>query len=468
MGNRLGEELLKKNKISNAQLLEALEYQRLNGGRLGNSMVALGFLREDEVEGFFQSIPKAPKVIADTGLSETYIMDLVLKHAVSLREFSLSDLSERLKLPLPIIDRVVEILRKDHLIQVKSADQLSKLSYRFTMSDAGIQKARDLFKISRYAGPTPVAFKDYRRIVEAQTIKSIEVDEALVENAFSELIVSKQLLAQLGPAISSGRSIFFYGPPGNGKTTIAEIIGNVMPDEIYTPYAVDIDGEVISIFDQATHTVAEPDADDSEVDRRWVKIKRPVILVGGEMTLKGLDLDFNPISKYYEAPLQMKANNGIFIVDDFGRQQIDSKVLLNRWIVPLERRTDFLTLHTGMKIEIPFDQLVIFSTNLKPENLVDAAFLRRIRYKIKIDYPELDDYREIFKRVCRSNGIEYKEDMFTFLINELYQKTQTPLSACHCRDLLDWIIDHAHYRKISPELTQETLTASWKSYFVDM
>jgi predicted ATPase with chaperone activity len=192
------------------------------------------------------------------------------------------------------------------------------------------------------------------------------------------------------------------------------------------------------------------------------------MMVGGEMTLKGLDLDFNAIAKYYEAPLQMKANNGLFIVDDFGRQQVDPQSLLNRWIVPLERRTDFLSLHTGMKIEVPFDQLVVFSTNLEPRNLVDEAFLRRIRYKIKVDHPELHEYKEIFQKVCKSNSIDFNEEVYNYLINEYYQGNNVKLNSCHCRDIIDNIIDDAHYHGAKPELTKETLSAAWESYFVEL
>jgi predicted ATPase with chaperone activity len=303
-------------------------------------------------------------------------------------------------------------------------------------------------------------------MVEIQTIKSIYVDPEKVKDAFSNLIISEQLVERLGPAISSGRAIFLYGPSGNGKTTIAETIGRVLPGNIYMPYAVLAEGEIIMIYDKASHVAVEPQYNADSVDQRWVLIERPVVMVGGEMTLKSLDLDFNPISKFYEAPLQMKANNGLFIVDDFGRQQVDPQNFLNRWIVPLERRTDFLSFHTGMKIEIPFDQLVVFSTNLDPGSLVDEAFLRRIRYKIKIGHPELNEYKEIFQRVCDSNGIAFNNEVFDHLIEDYYHQNNVNLTSCHCRDIIEHIIDNARYHGLNPELTKETLSAAWNSYFV--
>ena len=468
MNSLMGERLLEKSKLTYEQLQEALEHQRLNGGRLGKSIVKLGFLNEDEVIEFFSAVPEIPDTLEKIGLTSAFIEDLVVKHALNLRIFNTYDLCNSTKLPQFIISEAIDELRYNHLLQVKKAGQLSSLTYSFDLTEAGIKRAQELLSISRYTGPAPVSFSSYRNQVEAQTIKNIYVNEEKIRKAFSEIIISEPLIQQFGPAISSGKSIFLYGPPGNGKTTIAEIIGRVMPDTVYVPYAVQIAGEIITVYDNASHEIVNSDEDKDSIDKRWVKVKRPVMMTGGEMTLKGLDLDFNPISKFYEAPLQMKANNGIFIVDDFGRQRVNSQDLLNRWIVPLERRTDFLTLHTGMKIEIPFDQLVIFSTNLEPKKLVDAAFLRRIRYKIKIGHPKLSEYNLIFQRVCASNGIIFDEEVFKFLINDLYKKTRTNLSSCHCRDLLDWIVDNAHYRDAIPQLTEETISASWKSYFVEM
>jgi hypothetical protein len=464
----LGERLIKKNRITKEQLRKALERQRIHGGRLGANMIALGFMSEEDLSSFFSTAPEVPTTVEDTGLTSTFIIDLIIKHALNMREFNLSDMATQTRLNLSLIDEAIEKLREDRLVEVKSAGQLSKISYRFALTDAGKKKATGLLEVSRYVGPAPVPFEEYRNMVEMQTIKSILVDEKSIHDAFSNIIVGENLLKRLGPAVSSGRAIFLYGPPGNGKTTIAETIGKVLPGKIYMPYAVIAEGEIITIYDKASHVAVEPELGPDKVDQRWVLIERPVIMVGGEMTLKGLDLDFNPIAKFYEAPLQMKSNNGLFIVDDFGRQQVDPQDLLNRWIVPLERRTDFLTFQTGMKIEIPFDQLVIFSTNLEPKNLVDEAFLRRIRYKIAIGHPELHEYKEIFERVCKHNSIAFNEEAFDYLVNNYYIQRNVKFNSCHCRDIIDNIIDDAHYHGVKPELTKETVSASWESYFVEL
>ena len=465
---RLGGRLIKDNKITEEQLQKALERQRMHGGRLGSNMVALGFMSEEDLSSFFSSVPDVPKKVEDTGLTFTFIIDLIMKHSLNMREFTIPEMGIQTRLPLFLVDEAIEKLRRDRLMEVKGAGQLSKLSFRFALTEAGKKQATDLLDVSRYVGPAPVPFEEYRNMVEMQTVKSILVDEKRIHDAFSNIIVEEELMALIGPAVSSGRAIFLYGPPGNGKTTIAETIGKVLPGNIYMPYAVIAEGEIITIYDRANHVAAVPELEADQVDQRWVLIQRPVVMVGGEMTLKGLDLDFNPIAKFYEAPLQLKANNGLFIVDDFGRQQVDPQDLLNRWIVPLERRTDFLTFQTGMKIEVPFDQLVIFSTNLEPKNLVDEAFLRRIRYKIKIDHPELPEYKEIFKRVCKHNSIAFNEDAFNYLIENYYIQRDIKFNSCHCRDILDNIIDVAHYHGVKPELTIETISASWKSYFVDL
>jgi len=336
------------------------------------------------------------------------------------------------------------------------------------MTGQGKNKATELLDICRYVGPAPVTLRDYTEMVESQTIKNIVVSEESVKEAFSNIIISENLLKRLGPAISSGKAMFIYGPPGNGKTTIAEIIGKVLPGTVYMPYSLIVGGQIICIFDPVSHIPTENGREEETVDQRWVLVRRPAIMTGGELTLKTLDLDFNPIAKYYEASLQMKANNGLFIVDDFGRQQVDPQHLLNRWIVPLERRTDFMTLHTGMKFNIPFDQLVIFSTNIEPKHLVDEAFLRRIRYKIKIDHPLEKEYKAIFKKVCESNGVLFRRDIYDYLMENYYKRLNVKLNACHPRDLIDHIIDDSHYYNQTAQLTKEGIDIAWENYFVEM
>jgi len=261
--------------------------------------------------------------------------------------------------------------------------------------------------------------------------------------------------------------MFIYGPPGNGKTAIAETIGRLLPEMVYIPYALTVGGEIITVFDPVNHTPAQVE-DDDKVDKRWLLVKRPVVITGGELTLRMLDLDFNHISKYYEASLQMKANNGIFIADDFGRQQIEPQNFLNRWIVPLDRRIDFMTLHTGMKFSIPFDMLTIFSTNLEPKNLVDEAFLRRIPYKIKVDHPSEREYEAIFRMFCRDNGVDFNEDTFNHLLTHYYRKNGVKLNACHPRDIVEQIIVNSRYYRQPPKMSKEAIHDAWTNYFVEM
>jgi predicted ATPase with chaperone activity len=467
MNALLGQKLLENRAVSEIQLQEALERQRLQGGRLGHNLVALGHITTENLSTFFHFAPPAPKTIGDTGLEFSAITDLVLKSILHMGEFRLSDVAESTRLPAPIIDSSIEILRREKMVEVRGASEYVKSSFKFSVTEQGKNRAGELLEICSYAGPAPVTLPQYRKVVELQTIRNIVVSEEQVKQAFSHLILSEKLLKRLGPAISSGKPLFIYGPPGNGKTAIAETIGSVLPDEIFIPYAVTVGGQIITVFDPVTHVPAETGKSSTDVDQRWIRVRRPVVMTGGEFNLKMLDLEFNAISKFYEAPLQMKANNGLFIVDDFGRQQTNPQNLLNRWIVTLDRGVDFLSMHTGTKFDIPFDQLVIFSTNLEPSSLVDEAFLRRIRYKIRVEHPNKKEFEKIFQNICSASEIPFDADIFAYLLNHYYDRLGVQFNACHPRDIMDHIIDDSRYYNRPPELTREAVDSAWENYFVE-
>jgi hypothetical protein len=326
-----------------------------------------------------------------------------------------------------------------------------------------------------------VPIEAYYQSVLAQARKNLTVQDHDLHRALAHLVINEDIYQRIGPAINSGTSIFMFGPPGNGKTSIARALGEMeQSDDIWVPYSFYVDGQVVKLFDEVNHEALPeepaPKGDPgtgalkgiNRRDLRWIKIKRPFVMVGGELTLAGLDLVFDDVHKYYEAPFQVKANGGILLIDDFGRQQVRPRDLLNRWIVPLENRIDYLTLHTGRKIEMPFDVLLIFSTNLPPRDLVDEAFLRRLRHKIEITDPTYEDYRLIFKDVAQSKGVIYSEQGLAYLLQEWYIRRGRKLRASHPRDLCDQILDIARYLNVSPEMTTQMIDRAAGAYFVDL
>jgi hypothetical protein len=413
-----------------------------------------------------------PMTIAETGLHPDTLAQLMLKTLIA-GESSGTQLADSMRLPYSVLDAMVQHARVEKLIEVRGASGAGSAGYRYALTDLGRDRAMQFLDINRYVGPAPVPLNQYNAYVRASMAARPWVDRDRLAKGFENLIVSPTMYQKLGPAVNSGKSLFLYGAPGNGKTVVAEGIGRALGTDMHTPHAIDVDGQTITMFDPVSHvgTAAAGSAQSvvstAVYDRRWVQIRRPVVVVGGELTLEMLDLTFNPIAKFYEAPIQMKANGGVFVVDDFGRQRIPPRDLLNRWIVPLESRVDYLTLHTGRKFEVPFNVFIIFATNLKPESLADEAFLRRIPYKIRAQNPTVDEYTKIFELNCRKRDLPFDGVMVEYLQRTYYQPRKLQMRACHPRDLIEQIVDMCRYQQRDPLITRDLLDAACASYFLE-
>ena len=428
-----------------------------------------------------QSAPPVPRALEDTGLSESMVEDLVLKTLYNLGSRTGDQLRQVIKLPFTLLDVHLQDLQQRRMIEVRGAGSQNRVAYTFDLTTEGRTRARELFESNGYVGPAPVPLEAYGAWVESQTIQGVVVTKQGIEDGFSHLVYDQEFLDQLGPAINSGLSLFLYGHSGNGKTTIAEAIAGMLGGEVYLPYALDVSGNIVVLFDPVYHHPVDGDGRDgadpfgasplfkSEThDMRYAKIKRPVVFVGGEMTLEQMDLQYDPDSRIYQAPPHVKANGGVFIIDDFGRQHVRPRDLLNRWMVPLEKRIDYLAFKNGYKFPIPFDCMVLFATNLNPLELVDEAFLRRIRYKIMVESPSREQYDEIFRRMCERRDIVFDRSKVDHIFRNFYGRLQIAPRGCHPRDVVDTLCNIAKYRHIEPALTTELLDGACRAYFLDM
>jgi hypothetical protein len=408
-----------------------------------------------------QTVIRAPQNVLETGVSSNLLADLLVKILFMQGEMSLHDLTRETGLSFAVVHELFDRLRKEQFVEVKG---MVGLAYRSALTDRGRGRALELLSLNQYAGYAPVSLKEYTSRVRAQTVGKADVHPAQLLEAFSNLVVDARTLERLGAAAVSGTSILLYGPAGTGKTSIAEVLPSVYGDAVWIPHAVEVSGQIITVYDSALHQRLEQEMP-HDSDGRWVLCRRPRVMVGGELTIEMLDLHFDPVGKLYSAPVQMKANNGVLIVDDFGRQLVRPEALLNRWIVPLDRGIDFLNLSGGKKFEIPFDLFVAFASNLEPAQLGDEAFLRRIPNKIKIDYLGCDLFHEIFRRVCPKFGLIYDAEVVDHIIDLLTRTYNEPLRSCQPRDLARQITWKARYQGYSPTFDRESASEACRNYY---
>lgn len=413
--------------------------------------------------------PQEPKTLRDTGLTETALEEMVLKALFFGGEMRGIDVARKLRLPSSMVDETLEGLRKAKMVDIKggSGGGLGRSTMIYVVTTFAREVLQQVLDRNRYNGPAPVPYGDYIAAVKAQTIRGSRITRERMEDKFDGLIIRDDIYDGIGPAMNSGKAIFFYGPPGNGKTAICQRMTNCFEGEVFIPYAVTIDGFVVKVFDEVVHRTLPYREGEPKWDERWARCRRPLVVVGGELMLEMLDMAYSPEVKFYEAPLQMKANNGMLLIDDFGRQRVSPKDLLNRWIVPLESEVDYLSLVTGKKLTLPFDVFVVFSTNLDPRELVDDAFLRRVRYKLEVRSPDEVLFKEIFQLVCQQKAVPYDAAAVEYLIATHY-KGDPPrrFAACQPRDLVEQIVDQCHYRGIEPRLTPEMMDRVARGYFV--
>jgi predicted ATPase with chaperone activity len=410
--------------------------------------------------------PQQPATTKDTGLSEALIEDLILKFLSGIGSESGRGISDSLCLPMVILEDRFIALRQRQEIAPAAAAMLGDHVYRLT--DVGRDRAQRALRECAYVGPAPVPLDDYISSVHAQTLASERPRKTQLVKAFSDIHVEPEMLCCLGPAINAGKGMFIYGPPGNGKTTIAQRITRCFGQSILIPHTIMEGGKIIKMYDASCHKAVRTTSESlfrSEVDRRWIRIERPTVVVGGELTMDSLELKHDPISNVSEASLQLKSNCGCLLIDDFGRQRVNPTELLNRWIVPLESRIDFLSLSNGRKIEVPFEQLIIFSTNLEPHDLADDAFLRRIPFKVEIGDPSPEEFHLLFQVFAKKLGLECPPAMVDYLINKHYRSCGRPLRRCQARDLLEQVKYYCNYNELPLEITEQYLDQAVKNYF---
>ena len=423
-------------------------------------MGPLGILTRDEIETLG---PPVPEELADVGVSSVFLADLALKHAASLPTPTTASIAERLKLPRSLTEELLYGLYREKYLEMRLQSAVG--ATRYAMLEHGWERVVWLRSQCGYEGPAPVSLADYAHMMRTQAVPAKPASVEIVREVFSDLVLPDSLLQTLGCVINSRASLFLTGLPGVGKTAVSERINAALAGDIWIPYAIEIDGRVIRIFDPHVHHLVGDDTESgAEYDRRWIRVRRPLIIVGGELTLQDTDLSWSDTTKFYEAPFQLKSNGGTLVIDDFGRQRVAPQDLLNRWHLPLERRIDFLTLHNGQKIEVPFEQLIVFSTNLDEKLLVDEAFLRRMGYRARIEPPTTEAYLEIFRRVADGRRLTVEPGVLEHTVRK-YAQERRLMKSCEPRDLLNRIVDLCLFEGREPKVTCELIDIAWRNYF---
>lgn len=437
-------------------------------------MLAETHVSAAEIRTLDTVLPRAPRTVEDTGLPFLFLVELVTKVLFLRGQVRLPELSAHLKLSVSVLDPLIVFMRAEQLCEItRRGDSGTDADLTYRLTDLGHARASDFMHRNAYSGPAPVTLAAYCAQVEAQSVAQMRIMREDMEREFSGIVVSPAVLDQFGAGMNSGRAIFVHGPAGSGKTYLAERLRRLLKGHISVPYAIAVDGEVVQMHDPSVHLPVAAAGEQADIfdkrmagDVRWVRAMRPAVLTGGELTLDMLDLQFDPGTRFYQAPPHLKANNGIFIIDDLGRQRCSAIELMNRWIVPMDRRVDYLSLHTGYKFQVPFDVIVLFSSNFPPEQLAEGSFLRRLGYKIHVGPLDETQYQCVFRNICEEYGVPYSNDAFHYLLHEHHHKEERPLLACYPRDLLAQVRDLARYEGRTPVLDQEVLNWAWNNYFI--